>query len=77
MPTRFSPLTTGVAVGVLVLIVAWNRLIPRVPGYIVALTGRDRVYVALTGGRSRLSVRGSGASVYVAADSPSATSGRI
>jgi len=29
--------TTVVGVGVLVLIVVWNRLVPRVPGYIVAL----------------------------------------
>src|SRR5688572_3154687 len=32
-----SVLTTGLAAGVLVLIVVWNRLVPRVPGYIVAL----------------------------------------
>ena len=32
-----SPLTTSVGVGVLALIVIWNRLVPRVPGYIVAL----------------------------------------
>jgi sulfate permease, SulP family len=29
--------TTAVGIGVLVLIVVWNRLVPRVPGYIVAL----------------------------------------
>jgi SulP family sulfate permease len=29
--------TTVVGIGVLVLIVVWNRLVPRVPGYIVAL----------------------------------------
>ena len=43
-----SPLTTGVAVGVLVLIVTWNRLMPRVPGYVVALFA-GTVYVAVTG----------------------------
>src|SRR5688572_5510361 len=32
-----SPLATTLAVGVLTLIVVWNRLVPRVPGYIVAL----------------------------------------
>ena len=32
-----SALTTGLAAGVLVLILVWNRLAPRVPGYIVAL----------------------------------------
>jgi SulP family sulfate permease len=32
-----SPLTTSVGAGVLALIVIWNRLVPRVPGYIVAL----------------------------------------
>ena len=31
--------TTLVAVGVLALIIVWNRLVPRVPGYIVALVG--------------------------------------
>ena len=29
--------TTAVGIGVLVLIIVWNRLVPRVPGYIVAL----------------------------------------
>ena len=32
-----SPVTTALAVGVLTLILAWNRLVPRVPGYVVAL----------------------------------------
>ena len=32
-----SPVTTIVAVGVLALILLWNRLVPRVPGYVVAL----------------------------------------
>ena len=32
-----SPLTTGLAVTVLLLIIVWNRVVPRVPGYIVAL----------------------------------------
>jgi len=44
----FSPLTTAVAIGVLVLIIAWNRLVPRVPGYIVALVA-GTLYVTLTG----------------------------
>jgi SulP family sulfate permease len=34
---RVSPATAAVGLGILVLIVVWNRLIPRVPGYIVAL----------------------------------------
>ena len=32
-----SPITTALAAGVLLLILVWNRLVPRVPGYIVAL----------------------------------------
>jgi SulP family sulfate permease len=32
-----SPVTTVLAVGVLALILTWNRLVPRVPGYVVAL----------------------------------------
>ena len=44
----FSPLTTGVGIGVLVLIIAWNRLVPRVPGYVVALFA-GTLYVAFTG----------------------------
>jgi SulP family sulfate permease len=32
-----SPATTALGLGVLVLIVVWNRLVPRIPGYIVAL----------------------------------------
>ena len=43
-----STITTGVAVGVLVLILVWNRLVPRVPGYIVALFG-GTIAVALAG----------------------------
>jgi SulP family sulfate permease len=31
-----SPLTTALGIGVVALIVTWNRLVPRVPGYIVA-----------------------------------------
>jgi SulP family sulfate permease len=38
--------TTLVAIGVLALIIVWNRLVPRVPGYIVALVG-GTVVVAL------------------------------
>jgi SulP family sulfate permease len=32
-----SPITTVVGAGVLALIVIWNRLVPRVPGYVIAL----------------------------------------
>ncbi len=32
-----SPVTTALGVGVVLLIVVWNRLVPRVPGYVVAL----------------------------------------
>ena len=32
-----SAVTTALAVGVLALILVWNRLVPRVPGYVVAL----------------------------------------
>src|SRR5687767_3843484 len=32
-----SPITTALASGVLLLIIVWNRSVPRVPGYIVAL----------------------------------------
>ena len=32
-----SPATAALGVGVVVLIVVWNRLVPKVPGYIVAL----------------------------------------
>jgi sulfate permease, SulP family len=32
-----SPVTSALAVGVLALILVWNRLVPRVPGYVVAL----------------------------------------
>jgi sulfate permease, SulP family len=32
-----SPITTALAAGVLLLILVWNRVVPRVPGYIVAL----------------------------------------
>jgi SulP family sulfate permease len=34
-----TPETTMLAAAVLVLIVVWNRMVPRVPGYIVALVG--------------------------------------
>ena len=40
--------TTLLAVGVLVTIVVWNRLVPRVPGYVVALVG-GTVIAALAG----------------------------
>jgi SulP family sulfate permease len=35
--STFSVPATAIAAGVVVLIVVWNRLVPRVPGYIVAL----------------------------------------
>jgi sulfate permease, SulP family len=35
----FSPSATAVGAGVVLLIVVWNRMVPRVPGYIVALVG--------------------------------------
>ncbi len=38
--------TTVVGIGVLVLIIVWNRLVPRVPGYIVALVGGTIVVAA-------------------------------
>jgi SulP family sulfate permease len=38
-----STTVTALAVAVLVLIVAWNRLLPRVPGYIVALVAGTAV----------------------------------
>jgi SulP family sulfate permease len=40
--------TTLVAAGVLALIIVWNRLVPRVPGYIVALVG-GTIVVAVAG----------------------------
>ena len=45
---EFSADTAVVGVGVLALIVVWNRMVPRVPGYIVALLA-GTVAVALTG----------------------------
>ncbi len=42
----FSPPTAAIGMGVLLLIVVWNRLVPRVPGYIVALVGGTAVAVA-------------------------------
>jgi SulP family sulfate permease len=44
---EFSPETAVVAGGVLALILLWNRLVPRVPGYIVALVA-GTAGVALT-----------------------------
>src|SRR5262245_14451247 len=43
-----SGVTTAVAVGTLALILVWNRLAPRVPGYIVALLA-GTVVVAFAG----------------------------
>jgi SulP family sulfate permease len=42
-----STATTVVGVGVLALILVWNRLVPRVPGYIVALLAGTAVVTAL------------------------------
>ena len=42
-----SPTTTAVAGAILLLIVVWNRLVPRIPGYIVALVGGTAMVVAL------------------------------
>jgi SulP family sulfate permease len=44
---RASVPTAVVGIGVLVLIVAWNRFVPRVPGYIVALVGGTVVVAAM------------------------------
>jgi SulP family sulfate permease len=43
---RASIPTAAVGIGMLVLIVVWNRLVPRVPGYIVALVGGTAVVAA-------------------------------
>ena len=53
--------TTAVGIGVLVLIIVWNRLVPRVPGYIVALLAGTMV-VAVAQLPSRRSARASAAS---------------
>ena len=42
-----SPATTAVGAGVVALIVGWNRLLPRIPGYIVALVAGTAVVAAL------------------------------
>jgi SulP family sulfate permease len=42
-----SPATTAVAIGVLTLILLWNRLLPRVPGYVVALVAGTVVVGAM------------------------------
>ena len=42
-----SALTTMVAVGVLLLILGWNKTVPRVPGYIVALLAGTVVVTAM------------------------------
>jgi sulfate permease, SulP family len=42
-----SPPTAALGIGVLALIVIWNRLVPRIPGYIVALVA-GTVVVALS-----------------------------
>jgi SulP family sulfate permease len=44
---RASIPTAVVGIAVLVLIVVWNRLVPRVPGYIVALVGGTAVVAAM------------------------------
>ncbi len=43
----FSPITTAIAIGVLALILVWNRVVPRVPGYVVALVAGTAVVAAL------------------------------
>jgi len=43
---RTSVATAAVGLGVLLLIVVWNRLVPRVPGYIVALVAGTVVVAA-------------------------------
>ncbi|HEY6362074.1 MAG TPA: SulP family inorganic anion transporter, partial [Vicinamibacterales bacterium] len=43
-----SPVTTVVAVSVIALILVWNRLVPRVPGYVVALVA-GTVVVSVAG----------------------------
>ena len=49
---EFSLETTVVGIGVLALILLWNRLVPRVPGYIVALlAGTVAVALAASAGR--------------------------
>jgi SulP family sulfate permease len=42
-----DPATAAVGVGVVLLIVVWNRVLPRVPGYIVALVGATALVAAL------------------------------
>jgi len=39
--------TMALGIGVIVLVVAWNRLVPRIPGYIVALVGGTVAAAAL------------------------------
>jgi SulP family sulfate permease len=41
-----SPVTAAIGLGVLALIVVWNRVVPRVPGYVVALVGGTAVVAA-------------------------------
>jgi SulP family sulfate permease len=41
-----SPITAAVGIGVVVLILTWNRLVPRVPGYVVALVAGTAVVTA-------------------------------
>jgi sulfate permease, SulP family len=41
----FSPPTLALAAGVVVLVIVWNRLVPRIPGYIVALVAGTVVAV--------------------------------
>jgi SulP family sulfate permease len=43
---RASLLTVGIGLGVVLLIVVWNRLVPRVPGYVVALVAGTIVVAA-------------------------------
>ncbi|MEQ1760828.1 MAG: SulP family inorganic anion transporter [Vicinamibacterales bacterium] len=43
----FSPASLTIGVSVIVLILVWNRFVPRVPGYIVALLGGTVIVSAL------------------------------
>jgi SulP family sulfate permease len=43
----FSPTTTALAVGALVCMLAWNRVVRAIPGYIVVLLAGTVVVVAL------------------------------
>jgi sulfate permease, SulP family len=42
-----SGLTSAIAIGIVVLIVSWNRMVPRIPGYIVAMLAGTALVAAL------------------------------